>query len=724
MPMTYRAARRGRAVAALLALGLASPMAEAGNALPPAVTAADQTVRFGTLTLAGMGGVAPAVAGGPLVTLAKIGGRDAADFAITDDLRLVPAADGALDDGDRVRLLANGTAAFTVTVEGIAGRYTVADDAEMAETWDVAAAGSTIQLRGAEPVDAVPDISIAMPEGREGGIAPFGARFEVAGLEGPVDHILRHAEFRWDYGESYALRTAPGDPRPQHVLDSRYSRGAWGGHVYLTPGEHTVTLTMTIAPGREATATRRVRVLDGDRVFAGRKTAVYSKEGDFRGAPPGAARFVRLDRALAYVNARPTAGGVRARLLLRAGETTTIDSGLPVRSIYLGRFGEGPNPVIRPNVPNFEDGKLSAGALLWARDRPVLDGLTVYGIDFVGTYDPVSPAPSPDQGVNLYGIQRLGEVRAPTFFGNTFTGLSSGVGVGGEHGVFVNNLITNWADYGASIGTTRSTLLGNIIVQHPQAISGTMAKRRNVPGEPNAALHGPIRIPRPERLVLSQNHFYSHNGWTGRPEQPLHQPAIRLGGQTDMPGTAIVSENVFGGGLTIIGMNPPVQWAVTPATIVFANNIFQADDHTNFLLSLSRGGTVFRNNIFRARRDQDSGAFGPQLSAIHMKMANSMPENATTPLMFYNNTFLIENPVGSTFNLYSGDHEQARIEVENTLVVDDRPDAVDESAMFDARLAPTHPSVIRPVEAGRVALIDFYGRPRGSKAHQGAVEPD
>ncbi|MEL6196974.1 MAG: PKD domain-containing protein, partial [Pseudomonadota bacterium] len=269
--MLTRAPRLPVVLALCLTALIAAPPLLAVD-LGPGIVAEDQEMRFGAETLAGAGGLAPSVSGGDLVTLAATGGGTApGDWQILADNRLAPAADGSLDDGDSIELVANGSAVFTVTARTTPGLLTVggADEgAEWRAAWDAAEAGERIAARDQPAIEAVPEIAIAVPRGREGGPAPYGMRFEVAGLEGPVGHILRHAEFRWDFEESYPFRRHPRDRRV--ATDARYARGPWAAHVFATPGRYTVRLTATFGPGRVATANRVVEITDPDRVFHGK----------------------------------------------------------------------------------------------------------------------------------------------------------------------------------------------------------------------------------------------------------------------------------------------------------------------------------------------------------------------------------------------------------------------------------------------------------------------
>ncbi|MEL7349398.1 MAG: PKD domain-containing protein, partial [Pseudomonadota bacterium] len=518
-----------------------------------------------------------------LITLAPTGrGTAPDDWQILEGHRLAPAADGSLDEGDSIELVANGVVTFTVTARATDDHFTVTGEDESREwrdAWDAARPGQTIGRRGETPIDAVPRISVAVPEGREGGPAPYGMRFEVAGLQGPVAHILRHTEFHWDFEESYAFRRHPRDKRV--ATDARYARGPWAAHVYRTPGRYTVTLTATFAHGRTASARRTVEISDIDRVFHGRHTIVYSKRGDFSGAPSGAQRFQDLQRAVRAAQAGRSVSGPRARLLLRAGETTSLTDQLALPSLYLGRFGEGPNPIITFDLDAFSENTL----LKEDQRKRDASGLTIYGIDFVGHYDAANPAMSPDPSIGV----SLGRIRGNfpyiTFFDVRISGLAS-IGRYPTGLIMANSEVTNWYDYGF-IGSGRVAFVGNLMHQHPDAKVGPGAKKRNRQGQPNYADHGPMRTSSEDRLILSQNYFFSNTGWSkGGIFEFAHQPAIRTGADRGKPpGTIYVGQNHLHGGFAVysLGVLKNAPRAAHRPLNIFAGNLVEATPGTRRL---------------------------------------------------------------------------------------------------------------------------------------------
>ncbi|MEL6267701.1 MAG: hypothetical protein AAFR52_19020, partial [Pseudomonadota bacterium] len=573
-----------------------------------------------------------------------------------------------------------------------------------------------IAARDQPAIEAIPEIAIAVPRGREGGPAPYGMRFEVAGLEGTVGNILRHAEFRWDYGESYQYRTMPGDRR--FALDARYSRGPWGAHAYVTPGRYTVAVEVTIAPGRTARATTEVTITDPDKVFHGGHTIVYSKDGNFRGAPPGAKRASNLARALDIARAGRSAKGPRARVLLRAGETTVIGKALALPNIYLGRFGEGANPIITyapERVPKhiFKLGERG-------RDGT---GMSISSIDVRGLYDASNPAMPPDPSIHTTFAHTRAAMPHLTLYDIRTSGLRM-LGIKTHNMIVANSEFTNWYDYG-HLGGGVLAFMGNLIHQHPEAKLGPGAKERNLPGTPNFADHGPMRTSASRRMIISQNYLFSNTGWSGGGiVKWAHQPALRSGADAGKRAVEYIGENHLHGGATLYaatvhrGTKPTEE---PPSLIIMANNILEATYATGRFAQVGRSDFVMRNNLFLYdATDYEIGNHTLYGLIMVTGDAARLPRLVGGQYAIHNNTLMFRLKPFMKARPLNWGKGAADLQRSNNIVSVRGGKGKERGPDLDARFAPTDS---RPAGDGRRALIDLYGRPRPADATGGAVEP-
>ena len=187
-------------------------------------------------------------------------------------------------------------------------------------------------------VPVPPSVSIVTT--RTSGVAPLAISFDASATTSlATDRPFHDLHYHWNYG----------DPGSGVWATSRKSKNEdsspIGGHVYETPGVYTATLTVTDATGASSQATVEITVEDPDVVFAGTNTICISTDGDFTGAPAGAAQVTSNNWSTIASSL-----GTGKRVLLKRGNTWVFDGNRINMNFagpgILGAFGTGPKPVI------------------------------------------------------------------------------------------------------------------------------------------------------------------------------------------------------------------------------------------------------------------------------------------------------------------------------------------------------------------------------------------
>lgn len=476
---------------------------------------------------------------------------------------------------------------------------------------------------------------------RTSGPSPLGVFFDATGeasgvarpplKNGRPDFAAYHYE--WHFGDD------AGATWSSTGVSRNAGTGFIGAHVFEKPGTYTVTLRVTDERHQLRAYVEKITVYDGDSFYA--NSSAETTENTFyvssAGADTNDGSFHRPFQTWNHGLDRLFASGGKKRLLCRRGDTFT-SAGFRAKSftgpLAIGAYGEGEPPVILAENHN---------TILMLGPG---EGLTITGLTFRSSYDPVS-----GRGHHGDVIQMLDSNRHITIYDNTFSnaGLILHLAQMGAlaDSVIAGNTLTSWQNYGVLSGHwQRVALVGNSIRQHPDARTGD--SKNPSPPEPDLPDHGPIRLRTTDRVIVSGNDLFSNTGWSpGRGGEKAHQPCLRLGsgGRADL---TIVSDNVMQGGLTVAGAGPSKATEPPRTGNIWEKNWLIAPKATVRFLDTEFAGAVIRNNVFLR---PDTG--GTMISVIRFATPRtpSNSEQALTSLI-HNNTYVSAEASGrdrSTF---------------------------------------------------------------------------
>ena len=412
-------------------------------------------------------------------------------------------------------------------------------------------------------------------------VAPCGVHFAAAASRAPDGtRPLHDYAHEWDFGDPGARFDSLPDDFP-FSRNANRAIGPFAGHVFAAPGAYTVALTLTDARGVAQSAFVSIDVRDPNEVFSGPRTIVFASDGDFAGAPPGAAQhtdFASAMRALDNLSS--------GRLLLKAGEVIETPDTVGIRDgedFAIGKFGAGPNPAFDVNARR-------GGFRLHD-----VSNVSISSIAFVGDYDASTGL---GEDYRAQGATLLGDVKNLTMWRTQHSGLGAGFAGVADGLVFADNVVTNWYDYGVQLlgfESARTAIVGNRVAQAENAVSGPGGRGATIP---RWADHGPLRNGAPFNFALSQNDFFSNTGWSGGGE--AHQPALRLNQQGVLNHSSNVAMNRLAGGAAVAVISVANADTITPepGDTIFDRNVVIATDNSHTLLETAYGGTSVRQNLF------------------------------------------------------------------------------------------------------------------------------
>jgi PKD repeat protein len=181
------------------------------------------------------------------------------------------------------------------------------------------------------------------------GVAPLLVYFDAKGTTSDAtSRPFIECAFCWHFG----------DPSSGNFATNGYSknvaRGPEAAHLFETPGVYTVTLAVRDPLGRVLVHSPiTITVSDPEVEFAGTDTICFSTSGNFADAPAGSTHVTTS--VVSGIESHVATG---KRLLLRRGETFSVDSGFNINVAgpgTVGAFGtpSDPKPKLTTTIPAF-----------------------------------------------------------------------------------------------------------------------------------------------------------------------------------------------------------------------------------------------------------------------------------------------------------------------------------------------------------------------------------
>lgn len=558
--------------------------------------------------------------------------------------------------------------------------------------------------------------------------APCGVHFQAeVEPEFGVNSTFRELAYHWDFDDPESVFEALGADFP-FGRSANHAQGPMAAHVFARPGTYEVRLSVAAKNGNYAWATSTIEVVDPDPVFPANATACVSVSGEFADCPADALQYNDPNAA---VSDRVEAG--TGRILLRAGEEFVITDHFRFSGngpYFFSRYGEGDDPVIRPDETTIFSCYQATG-------------FVVSDIAGEGAYDATTGmGHATSKFVVSEDCNHLTVYRTH----------SSGFGINyhqkiGEGLVYADNVATNWSNFG-SLANGRQTgdidisatpeesasklaYVGNRIRQHPEAVSGPGGTSSDLP---RWADHGPLRATKAFELVVNHNDFYSNTGWSSNGR--AHQPTIRYNTSGDVGHSGVISENFLEGGFESITAGlAKVGNKAKLGNLLIERNRLKGSYNTRTFFALNFGNTTIRNNIATNPTDDDAGPDIPadQINKFHQAVligsVIESDENRDAPRDIFANT-LLNYQSGSTrgvaLDFVRHDADEPNNNIHNNIFYS--PDSPDGDFTDDPQLDENYrPSATFTLDqvVGVVGLFDTYdGQLRVEPTELGAQEAE
>ena len=437
-------------------------------------------------------------------------------------------------------------------------------------------AGQWSPVRTVVPTVGAPVLTLAA--GRTAGVAPLGIQFEaeLAGTGGL--RPFHDVRYKWTFPETGDWTGIASDF--EWARQKQTDFGPVCAFTFVQPNTAaTVTCEATFynpVTGQNETITEAIviEVEDPDVVFAGSNTITVGDRGqgdDYDAADIGAAAS-----AISGVGA----GRVR-RLSLRRGLTysgaISISTNQNLVRLSITAHGTGNDPVIE----GIDLRELQPGG-----------EATVSGLDAVGPYDPRNPETTsvgPDHFFfNFSGVP-------VTLHGCRSRGGKIAVFCSQSGTIISDCDIGHWFDYGVLGNIGFVSLVGTSIKQDPSVLRlGDGKLGANV--SPYFADHGPFRFGGDIQgaTSFSKCDIFSNSNWA---DNAIPQNPIRWNSGGELGKTFYLNMCQIEGGGFGFGVNPGLGRGLTPQYLLCERFRHVATGSGNQALTVTLGGTTFRNAI-------------------------------------------------------------------------------------------------------------------------------
>jgi hypothetical protein len=627
-----------------------------------------------------------------------------------------------------------------------------------------------------DPGPAIGRVGISILKRGALSVAPeavfFRAAIEAPGLReapdrGSYDESFHKVLYIWDFGDPGAASDkAVNLPAAHNDLNRAYGKEV--AHVFARPGLHRVRCT-AYAPdgaliGQDEVA---VEVADPGQVFAAERTILIDPAG--RGDPdlhPDAQVFGTWEEGWEALGGL----GASGRLLLKRGTSTVLAEWLMITgalpNAYISAWGSGARPILAAGGDD---------ALIFVNHRFEGD-VVISGLALEGRWDSTT-----ETGVQSPGLmtEQRG-VRSVLADDCTFTGFgiscfARSAPEGERHPTLFalhNCDITNWGDYGVFTGDNLDqfiAILGCAIHQDARAMMGGGNRKE---GDTNQ--HGPLRITQGGHTHISASDLFSRNGWTMAGDAPADQPCLRWStsqdNQAETRSSCVVERTAMEGGYGIVAIRDQnSQGPYFSTNFLMDKCLLVGTARTVVGVSIQLTGTTVRNTVMvrpdtpmltnsweawvQRSDDNPEGQNDPadpvEIYANTIVNLMSDANRAGRPLDAEHGidlfeTFSFENNLVFTPNAPGEQPEDPRLSREPLETVggqwrsryigprhralpgqEARPEPDTRYATPPGTVAdfvPLPGSPARDSASGRVALDDFFGRPRDERPDRGALE--
>ncbi|MBI5891275.1 MAG: PKD domain-containing protein [Nitrosomonadales bacterium] len=546
-------------------------------------------------------------------------------------------------------------------------------------------------------------ISLSNSPSRLTGVAPLSVFFDASGTTAKTTKRPFHdLEYRWDFGDplgSPVRGTTWKTGSRSGISNRNIATGPEAAHVFETPGEYIVALTVTDGRNTATNNCAIITVQDPGIVFSGTNTicvaAASMPEAGTDGCPAGAVTAMQPSFSIA-VNTYAHTG---KRVLFRRGDTfAAASSGLLTHTGpgILGAFGAGAAPVVQMTGN-------TRILVLSSRGTPDIRDWRIMDLEFDGQNKTECVGIDADGGISqvlilnmnlhdiLIGVGFSDDILTAWYMGSGLTAhaMFDEIAIVDSTITPIFNGTSGWRIYAsANRGSIQGNTLGNMInnnsmgshvLRIPYMEKGVVANNTIArPGANQLAikLHSQAwcESTSPVGKCVSYDNDAPPPAYTYRTNTHPIGVFAKLSGYTEK---VVISDN------RIIGADNPYTMSVASQNrqsderlrdIIVERNWFQSGTGTQLSILVGASATTIRNNIF----DMSAGKY--------KTFVNVSPPGTSPPSMnvhVYNNTFYggSASPIpGNEFVAVSVDPTATDVAIVNNLI--SAPSATNPVAIF------------------------------------------